>query len=67
MNRRKDDDAEVKLRTVKHAARQLGLSRSQIYRLIDTKKLEHVKLGARMSRVTQESIDRYIEALPRGR
>jgi len=66
MNKRSDDDGgDVKLRTVKDAARQLSVSRAQVYRLIDTGKLEIVKGGARMTRVTQVSIDQYVAGLPR--
>jgi excisionase family DNA binding protein len=58
------DGSEVKLLSPKNAARQLGLSISQIYRLVERKKLEMLKLG-RAVRVTQGSIDNYIKSLPR--
>ena len=59
------DDNEARLLTPKNAAKQLDLSVSQIYRLVDAGKLVMLKLGYRAARVTQESIDRYIKGLPR--
>jgi excisionase family DNA binding protein len=51
---------EVGLRTTKSACRFLGVGLSTLYRLSKTGEIELVKIGARGTRVTQASLDRYI-------
>jgi len=54
-----------KLVTIKEAMEQLSMSHTQIYRLAFEGLLELKRIGARNSRVTQASIDEYVESLER--
>ena len=56
-----EDAADAGLRTVKEAARFLGVSRSQIYRLGQSEAIELVKVGERATRVTQASLTRFVK------
>ena len=56
-----DDDAEPALRTVEQAAVLLGVSTTQIYRLARRGELDLLKIGKRSTRVTQDSLNRFIE------
>jgi excisionase family DNA binding protein len=60
-----DETGRVGLRTLKSAARFLGLSVSSIYRLCQSGELELVKIGPRGTRVTQTSLDQYIKTAKR--
>ncbi len=51
-------------RTVKDFCRAYGISRRQVYRLIDDGKLEAVKVGS-ATRIIEESARRWFENLPR--
>lgn len=42
------------------AMAHLGISRTQIYRLVNSGKLELVKLGPKSSGITSESIHRFV-------
>lgn len=55
----KPDGVEPLLRSIEDAARILGISRSTIYQLIDTGKLQKAKIGRRIL-VTSASIDAYL-------
>ena len=56
-----DVDAEPALRTVEEAAVLLGVSTTQIYRLARRGELDLLKIGKRSTRVTQDSLNRFIE------
>jgi len=51
-------------RTIKDFCRAYGISRRQVYRLIDDGKLEAVKIGT-ATRIMEDSARRWFEALPR--
>lgn len=48
--------------TVAEAAKQLSISRAQIYRLIDLKELDSVQIG-RSRRITHRQLEAFIESL----
>jgi excisionase family DNA binding protein len=58
-----DDDDEPKLRTIKAAMRVLGVGKTTIYELVNAGKLKKVKVGPRGSRITQDSLDEYLNSL----
>ena len=48
---------------VARVAEQLGVSRKRVYQLIESGKLESLRLGPRGLRVTRASIDAYVTAM----
>jgi excisionase family DNA binding protein len=50
------------LRTLKVGAEFLGVSISQMYRLASAGQIDFVKVGSRGTRVTQDSLDRFIKS-----
>jgi excisionase family DNA binding protein len=62
-----DSDTAPLLRTWQEAGHDLGgLSRRQVYRLIDQGELCRVKIGSRLF-ITRDSIEGYVERLTRAR
>lgn len=47
---------------IAEASRLIGLSRSSLYRLVDSKELTLVKLSARSSAITRSSIVEYAQS-----
>ncbi len=47
------------------AMAHLGISRTQLYRLVNAGKLELVKLGPNSSGITSESVRRFVEGATR--
>jgi excisionase family DNA binding protein len=54
----KDDD--VGLRSIKSSAKFLGVGLTRLYELIKSGELDVVKVGTRGTRITQESLNRFI-------
>lgn len=48
------------LLTVRHAATMLGISTKRIYQLLESGRLESLRLGPRQTRVTRESLEKLI-------
>jgi excisionase family DNA binding protein len=66
MNYHPDDpNGKPLFRSVDGTAVRLGVSRRKVYHLIEEGELELKKLSPRISRVTEESIDRYAESRPK--
>ncbi|MBF0395760.1 MAG: helix-turn-helix domain-containing protein [Desulfobacterales bacterium] len=55
------DTPKQKLIHIKRAADILGCERKHIYKLINSKKLDAVRIGVRGIRVVAESVDCFIE------
>lgn len=53
------------LRSVRDAAKFLGVSVSQIYLMCDRGELDLVKIGLRGTRITQASLDAFVRNAPR--
>ena len=51
---------KVKLHKIPEVADLLGISRKQVYRLIDQGEIVRVKLGTKLARITDESLVSYI-------
>ena len=61
---KKQSDAPPRaLQTIKDTAYELGVSTRHVYRLIQERKLESVRLGPTAVRVTTASVQRYIQSL----
>jgi excisionase family DNA binding protein len=60
-----EPDNNDAVRTVKDAGKFLGVSSSQIYRLAKDGKLDLVKFGRRSTRVTQASLNRFVQSAER--
>jgi excisionase family DNA binding protein len=52
---------DAALRSLKGSAKFLGIGLSQIYRLVKAGEIDVVRLGPRSIRITQESLDRFVE------
>lgn len=52
----------VGLRSYKDSAKFLGIGLSKLYQLIKAGEVDLVKLGPRTNRITQESLDRFVNA-----
>lgn len=52
--------APVKLYEVRAVMRQLSISKTTFYRLVDAGKLRLVKIGTRSSYITAESVDAFL-------
>lgn len=57
--------SSTKLITVEEVAKQLGVSRTTVYEVMDRGELPYVKIG-RSRRVSQQAINSYIEANTKG-
>ncbi len=53
----------AKLLRVYRIARMLDISKKRVYSLVTEGKLEAVRLGPRQTRITKESLDRYLQRL----
>jgi excisionase family DNA binding protein len=62
MNKSKTAEPERVLQTIKHTMEQLDLSKSTVYDLINSGKLQTVKFG-RNRRVIVASVEEYIASL----
>ena len=49
--------------TVARVARHLDVSKKRVYQLIQAGRIESLKLSPRTTRVTRESVERYLENL----
>ena len=49
------------LRKLKDSAKFLGIGMTKLYQLINAGEIELVKLGPRSQRITQESLDRFVD------